>query len=153
MGECWGRLLYCPVVVSANERIKPDYVIVGQEQERHTEGSDYISRTRRRENPMPKIEITPAACERIEEHADTSGIDIETAAGRAINRWMDSIGDLVIAHLDEKVKARFLASSNPAFVSRKNEAYRDTHGEGAASDRIRPSSYRLCTFSTTERNL
>ena len=36
-------LRYCPVVFSANGRIKPDYVLVNGKPERHTEGSYYIS--------------------------------------------------------------------------------------------------------------
>jgi hypothetical protein len=32
---------YCPVVVSANGRIRPDYVLVNSEQKRHPEGAYY----------------------------------------------------------------------------------------------------------------
>jgi integrase/recombinase XerD len=35
-------LRYCPVVTSANGRVKPDAVIVGNREERHPEGSYYI---------------------------------------------------------------------------------------------------------------
>lgn len=34
---------YCPVVLSANGRIKPDWVLVGDREERHPEGAYYIS--------------------------------------------------------------------------------------------------------------
>jgi integrase len=34
---------YCPVVISANGRIKPDVVLVGDREERHPEGAYYIS--------------------------------------------------------------------------------------------------------------
>jgi hypothetical protein len=34
---------YCPVVLSANGRIKPDLVLVGDREERHPEGAYYIS--------------------------------------------------------------------------------------------------------------
>ncbi len=34
---------YCPVVLSANGRIKPDLVLVGDQEERHPEGAYYIS--------------------------------------------------------------------------------------------------------------
>jgi len=34
---------YCPVVVSPNGRIKPDWVLVDGRQERHTEGAYYVS--------------------------------------------------------------------------------------------------------------
>jgi integrase/recombinase XerD len=34
---------YCPVVLSANGRIKPDVVLVGEREERHPEGAYYIS--------------------------------------------------------------------------------------------------------------
>ena len=34
---------YCPVVLSANGRIKPDVVLVGNREERHSEGAYYIS--------------------------------------------------------------------------------------------------------------
>jgi integrase/recombinase XerD len=34
---------YCPVVLSANGRIKPDVVLVGDREERHPEGAYYIS--------------------------------------------------------------------------------------------------------------
>jgi integrase/recombinase XerD len=37
-----GSPRYCPVVFSANGRVKPDYVIVCQDEERHPEGSYYI---------------------------------------------------------------------------------------------------------------
>jgi hypothetical protein len=33
---------YCPVVESANGRIKPDYVCVNGQNERHTEGAYYL---------------------------------------------------------------------------------------------------------------
>jgi hypothetical protein len=36
-------LRYCPVVIAANGRIKPDYVLVNRTPERHPEGSYYIS--------------------------------------------------------------------------------------------------------------
>jgi len=35
-------LRFCPVVVSANGRLKPDYVLVGDRDERHTEGAYYL---------------------------------------------------------------------------------------------------------------
>ena len=35
-------LRYCPVVVAANGRVKPDYVVVGDREERHTEGAYYL---------------------------------------------------------------------------------------------------------------
>ena len=35
-------LRYCPVVLSANGRIKPDWVIVNDVQERHSEGAYYL---------------------------------------------------------------------------------------------------------------
>ncbi len=36
-------LRYCPVVLSANGRVKPDAVLINGKQERHPEGSYYIS--------------------------------------------------------------------------------------------------------------
>ncbi len=35
-------LRFCPVVLSANGRVKPDVVIVNGTEERHTEGAYYI---------------------------------------------------------------------------------------------------------------
>jgi len=35
-------LRYCPVVFSANGRVKPDYVLVNEREERHPEGAYYI---------------------------------------------------------------------------------------------------------------
>jgi hypothetical protein len=35
-------LRFCPVVLSANGRIKPDWVIVNRNEERHPEGAYYI---------------------------------------------------------------------------------------------------------------
>ena len=35
-------LRFCPVVVSANGRLKPDYVLVGDHDEQHTEGAYYL---------------------------------------------------------------------------------------------------------------
>jgi integrase len=35
-------LRFCPVVVSANGRLKPDYVFISGRQERHTEGAYYL---------------------------------------------------------------------------------------------------------------
>jgi integrase/recombinase XerD len=35
-------LRYCPVVMAANGRLKPDYVTVGERQERHPEGNYYL---------------------------------------------------------------------------------------------------------------
>jgi integrase/recombinase XerD len=37
-------LRYCPVVLASDGRVKPDYVLVNGQQERHPEGSYYISR-------------------------------------------------------------------------------------------------------------
>ena len=34
---------YCPAVLSANGRIKPDMVLVGDREERHPDGAYYIS--------------------------------------------------------------------------------------------------------------
>ena len=33
---------FCPVVVSSNGRIKPDYVLVVDKQEKHPEGAYYL---------------------------------------------------------------------------------------------------------------
>jgi len=35
-------LRFCPVVISANGRVKPDYVTVGDKEERHPEGAYYL---------------------------------------------------------------------------------------------------------------
>ena len=35
-------LRFCPVVISANGRVKPDYVVVGEKEERHPEGAYYL---------------------------------------------------------------------------------------------------------------
>jgi hypothetical protein len=35
-------LRFYPVVVSANSRVKPDYVLVGDREERHQEGAYYL---------------------------------------------------------------------------------------------------------------
>ena len=35
-------LRYCPVVLSANGRVKPDLVILNGQQERHPEGAYYL---------------------------------------------------------------------------------------------------------------
>ena len=35
-------LRYCPVVLSGNGRVKPDFVIVNGQPERHTEGAYYL---------------------------------------------------------------------------------------------------------------
>ncbi len=35
-------LRYCPVVLSANGRVKPDLVIVDRQQQRHPEGASYL---------------------------------------------------------------------------------------------------------------
>lgn len=35
-------LRYCPVVLSANGRIRPDWVVVNGAEERHPEGSYYL---------------------------------------------------------------------------------------------------------------
>src|SRR5579872_1644383 len=37
-----GSTRFCPVVLSANGRVKPDYVLVDEKQERHTEGNYYL---------------------------------------------------------------------------------------------------------------
>jgi integrase/recombinase XerD len=37
-----GVLRYCPVVISANGKVKPDWVKVGDKEERHPEGSYYL---------------------------------------------------------------------------------------------------------------
>ncbi len=35
-------LRFCPVVISANGRVKPDYVVIGDKEERHPEGAYYL---------------------------------------------------------------------------------------------------------------
>jgi integrase/recombinase XerD len=35
-------LRYCPVVLSANGRVKPDLVVINGQQERHPEGAYYL---------------------------------------------------------------------------------------------------------------
>src|SRR5215469_4690642 len=35
-------LRFCPVIVSANGRVKPDYVLIGGKEERHPEGAYYL---------------------------------------------------------------------------------------------------------------
>jgi integrase len=35
-------LRFCPVVISANGRVKPDYILVGGEEQRHPEGAYYL---------------------------------------------------------------------------------------------------------------
>ena len=37
-----GELRYCPVILSANGRVKPDWVVVDGHQERHVEGAYYL---------------------------------------------------------------------------------------------------------------
>jgi hypothetical protein len=39
-------LRFCPVVVSANGRVKPDYVLVGDREERHPEGALCLAKIR-----------------------------------------------------------------------------------------------------------
>ena len=35
-------LRFCPVVISANGRVKPDYVLIGGKEQRHPEGAYYL---------------------------------------------------------------------------------------------------------------
>src|SRR5712692_4562810 len=44
---------YCPVVLSANGRVKPDAVLVNGKPERHTEGAYYPRMARRRQACAP----------------------------------------------------------------------------------------------------
>jgi len=36
-------LRFCPLIVSANGRVKPDYVLIGGKEERHPEGAYYLN--------------------------------------------------------------------------------------------------------------
>jgi hypothetical protein len=40
--QTWKGMRYCPVVLSANGRVKPDVVLVNGQEERHTEGAYYL---------------------------------------------------------------------------------------------------------------
>ncbi len=54
-------LRYCPVVLSANGRVKPDLVIVDRQQQRHPEGASYLEW---RENGR-RVASLPRSCDAI----------------------------------------------------------------------------------------
>ena len=97
-------LRFCPVVVSANGRLKPDYVLVGDRDERHTEGAYYLEwyecgrRVRRlvgrnastaaaRRHQQEQILASKAAGIRLAEEGGTDG----PLLGDAVASYLDDI--------------------------------------------------------------
>jgi integrase/recombinase XerD len=63
-------LRFCPAVISQNGRVKPDYVLVGDQTERHTEGAYYLEwyeGSRRVRRSVGKDAVTAAARRHLQE--------------------------------------------------------------------------------------
>ena len=97
-------LRFCPVVVSANGRVKPDYVLVADRQERHPEGAYYLEwydggrRVRRsvgkdagtaaaRRHQQEQILASKAAGIRLAEEGESNG----PLLGDAVATYLDEI--------------------------------------------------------------
>jgi integrase/recombinase XerD len=101
-------LRFCPVVVSANGRVKPDYVLVADRQERHPEGAYYLEwydGGRRIRRSVGKDAGTAAARRHQQEQILAS-----KAAGIRLAEEGESngplLGDAVATYLDEIRKTK-----------------------------------------------
>lgn len=99
---------FCPVVVSANGRVKPDYVLVGDREERHPEGAYYLEwydGARRVRRSVGKDAATAAARRHQREQMLAS-----KAAGIRLaedtNTEGAMLGDAVAIYLDEIKKTK-----------------------------------------------
>lgn len=99
---------FCPVVVSANGRVKPDYVMVGDRAERHPEGAYYLEwydGARRVRRSVGKDAATAAAQRHQREQifaSKAAGIRLaeDASAGGTL------LGDAVALYLDEIKKTK-----------------------------------------------
>ncbi len=79
-------LRFCPVVISANGRVKPDYVVIGDKEERHPEGAYYLEwyeGSRRVRRSVGKDAATAAARRHQQEQilaSKAAGIKLPTKA-------------------------------------------------------------------------
>ncbi len=102
-------LRFCPVVVSSNGRIKPDYVIVADKQEKHPEGAYYLEwyeGSRRIRRSFGKDAATAAVRRNQQEQilkSKAAGIklaeDVETPDGTLL-------GEAVVIYLDDIKKTK-----------------------------------------------
>jgi integrase/recombinase XerD len=77
---------YCPVVLSANGRIKPDVVLVGDREERHPEGAYYISwyEGKRLIRLSVGKDAATATARRLQKEAELNAVNNGVAAGDAV---------------------------------------------------------------------
>ena len=92
---------YCPVVLAANGRVKPDAVIINGKQDRHTEGSYYIEwreGSKRKRLAVGK-DAADATARRMRKEAElnalNNGVSVVPQSGKR------SIGDLITEYLSE----------------------------------------------------
>jgi hypothetical protein len=55
---------------------------------------------------MRTITITPEAFARIEEYAEVAGMSVDLAASEAIDKWMDSTGEIVLRVMVKRKQER-----------------------------------------------
>ena len=108
---------YCPVVLSCNGRIKPDYVYVNDKEERHPEGSYYIEwyedGKRIRRSVEKDASRATARRQRQEQILVSKAMGIKVAEEGAPNSARP-ISDDVKAYLDE-IKISRTASTYSAY--------------------------------------
>ncbi len=139
-------LRFCPVVVSANGRVKPDYVIVADRQERHPEGAYYLEwydGGRRKRLSVGKDASTAAARRHQQEQILAS-----KAAGIRLAEDENSdgtlLGDAVATYLDEikKTKKRRTWAAYKASL----EYFLDSCSKTRVTDIERSDLLEFCAF-------
>jgi integrase/recombinase XerD len=101
-------LRFCPVVISANGRVKPDYVLVADKEERHPEGAYYLEwyeGSRRVRRSVGKDAATAAARRhRQEQILASKAAGIKLAEEGSSDGT--SLGDAVAVYLDDIKKTK-----------------------------------------------
>ena len=94
---------YCPVVLSANGRVKPDVVLVNGQEERHTEGAYYLEwrdGAKRRRLSVGK-NAADAAARRLAKEAELNAINHGVAVAPQSTNGRRSLAATITGFLDE----------------------------------------------------
>ena len=101
-------LRFCPVVISANGRVKPDYVVIGDKEERHSEGAYYLEwyeGSRRVRRSVGKDAATAAARRhRQEQILASKAAGIKLADEGSSDGTL--LGDAVVTYLEDIKKTK-----------------------------------------------
>jgi integrase len=101
-------LRFCPVVIAANGRVKPDYVVIGDKEERHPEGAYYLEwyeGSRRVRRSVGKDAATAAARRhRQEQILASKAAGIKLADEGSSDGTL--LGDAVVTYLEDIKKTK-----------------------------------------------